>query len=245
MEKEKPILVEVTTKNTGALTMGIISILIGVLALLVGWIPFLGLLAMPAAVIGLLLAFIGIILALLKKFKGILMPFLGGVICSIALIIPILSAGGSSVAISKSIKETSKQMNIESTAKETKEKEEKAEYINTYLDLYDIQAKYMDSMFDGRVPGVLFKLRNRGDRQLDMIEVTVYFKDPNGSIIYEENFHPVLISEFSFTDTKPLKPGYIWQMESGKFYSVKSVPEEWVEGSVEMKITDIRFSKEK
>lgn len=77
-----------------------------------------------------------------------------------------------------------------------------------------------------------------------MVEVTVYFKDPGGSIIYEEDFHPVLVSEFSFTDSKPLKPGYIWQMESGKFYSVKSVPEEWAEGSVEIKITDIRFSKE-
>lgn len=244
MENEKTIKVEVDTKNTGALTMGIISIVIGVLALLIGWVPFLGLLAIPAAAIGLGLAFIGVILAILKKFKGILMPSLGGFISIIALIIPIVSTGSSSVAISKSISETSFHRNEEETARETKEKKDKTEYINTYLDLYDTQAKYMDSMLHGKVPGVLFKLRNRGDHQLDEVEVTVYFKDPSGSIIFEEDFHPVLVFKSSFTNSKPLKPGYIWQMESGKFYSVKSVPGEWAEGSVKMKITDIRFSKE-
>ena len=242
MEQGKPIQVEVTTQNTGALTMGIISIVVGVLALLVGWVPFLGLLAMPVAGIGLLLAFVGIILALVKKAKGILLPLLGVGISLIALIIPMLSTAGSSMAISESMKKA-KQASGENATIPTKEMEEKSAYINTYLDLYETRARYMNSVLDGRVPGVLFKLRNRGDRQLDKVEVTVYFKDSTGRIIHEEDYTPILVSEFSFNDNKPLKPGYIWQMESGRFYSAKSVPEEWVEGSVDMKITDIRFSK--
>lgn len=247
MENEKAIRVEVDTKNTGALTLGIISIIIGVLALLVGWVPFLGLLAIPAAVIGLFLAFIGLILALAKKFKGILMPSIGALISFIALIIPILSTGSSSIAISKSLEDAAAHKISEKTARETKEKTDKTdkrEYIDNYLDIYDTEAKYIDSMLEGKVPGVLFKLKNKGDRSLDMVEVTVYFKDTTGAIIYEEDFHPVFISEFSFTDSKPLKPGYIWQMEKDKFYPAKSVPQEWVEGSVNIEITDIRFSKE-
>jgi hypothetical protein len=242
MEQRKPVQVEVTTQNTGALTMGIISIVVGVLALLFGWIPFLGLLAIPVALIGLLLAGIGIVLALVKKTKGILLPLLGAGISSIALIISMLSTVGSSMAISESMKKA-RQISEENATIPTKEMEEKSAYINTYLDLYDIQVKYHDSELHGRVPGILFKLKNRGDRQLDKVEVTVYFKDSNGKVISEEDYTPILVSEFSFNDDKPLKPGYIWQMESGKYYMAKSVPEEWVEGSVEMKITDIRFSK--
>jgi hypothetical protein len=61
--------------------MGIIATVVGVLALLVGWFPFLGLLAIPVAVIGLLLGGVGVLFALYKEFKGIGMPLLGGSIC--------------------------------------------------------------------------------------------------------------------------------------------------------------------
>lgn len=117
-------------------------------------------------------------------------------------------------------------------------------YIAEQMELYDITARYMDSFLDGRIPGVLFKIRNQGDKTLRQVEVTVYFKDANGSIIAEEDFLPVLVSEYSFSrDNKPLKPGYVWQMESGKFYSAKSVPSEWQEGNVEAVITDIEFAE--
>lgn len=243
MEKEKPIQVEVTTQNTGALTMGIISIVVGVLALLVGWVPFLGLLAIPVALVGLLLAGIGIVLALLKKAKGILLPLLGVGISFIALIIPMLSTAGSSMAISESLK---KEMQIsgENATIPTKEMEEKSAYISNYLDLYETEARYMDSQLYGRVPGVLFKLKNRGDRTLDRVKVTIYFKDSNGSVIHEEDYTPIFATDWPNL-TKPLKPGYIWQMERGEFYSPRSIPKEWADGSFEMKITDIKFSKSK
>ncbi len=242
--------------------MGIIATVVGVLALLVGWVPFLGLLVIPVAIIGLLLAGIGVVLALIKGFKGIGMPLLGGAICVVALILPILSTGGTTAAITEAAKESSMriarqkqsqdtnvaqassaQIEGQKQAQETEAVKEKAAYIHDHVVLYDVETRYMDSILDGKVPGVLFKLRNNGDRQLDMVKVTVYFKDATGAVIFEENFTPVLVSDFSIGDSKPLKPGYVWQMESGKFYSAKSVPSEWKEGSVDAKVTDIRFAK--
>lgn len=230
--------VTITTKNTPALTMGIISIVLGVLAMLVGWIPFLGLIAIPVAAIGAFLAFIGLVLALVKKFKGIGMPLLGGIICFIAIVISIGSTGSTSVAISEAIEETNASLN-EANAQETKEEKE---YIESYLELYDIEAAYHETYLDGTVPGVLFKIKNSGTKTLNKIKVVVYFKDSGGNVIAEESYSPVLISEFSFNDDKPLKPGYVWSMEQNKFYSAKSVPTEWEEGSVEVMITDIDFA---
>jgi hypothetical protein len=232
--------VTVTTKNTTALTMGIIAIVLGVLAMLVAWLPFLGLLAIPVAVVGLFLAFIGVILAAIRKFNGLAMPLLGGVICGIAVVISIGSTGSTSLAITEAMEESSSAR----TAEKEKESKEEQAYIENHIELYDIEAKYHESYLDGKVPGVLFKIKNTGDRTLNKVEVVVHFKDASGSIIAEEDYFPVLISEYSFNDDKPLKPGYVWQMEKNKFYSAKSVPSEWKEGAVDIQITEIRFAPE-
>jgi hypothetical protein len=119
-----------------------------------------------------------------------------------------------------------------------------AAYIADNLELYDVSAKYMNAALDGKVPGVLFKIRNNGEQSLDRVEVTIYFKDASGRIIAEEDYHPVLVSEYSFSgDNKPLKPGYVWQMERGKFYSAKKVPDEWAEGQIDAAITNIKFAE--
>ena len=238
--KEQNATVTVTTKNTPALTMGIIAIVLGVMAMLVAWLPFLGLLAIPVAAIGLLLAFIGVILAAVRKFNGLAMPLLGGVICGIAVVISISSTGSTSLAITEVMEESS------TTRKAAQEKEtaEEKEYAKNYIELYDIEAKYHESLLDGTVPGVLFKLKNMGDRTLTRVEVTVFFKDASGSIIAEEDYFPVLVSEYSFNDDKPLKPGYVWSMEKNKFYTAKSVSTEWEEGSVDIEISDIDLAPE-
>jgi hypothetical protein len=127
---------------------------------------------------------------------------------------------------------------------QTEEDVAEATYIAGYLRLYDVSAKHTDSLLDGRVPGILFKVQNTGDKSLDRVEVTVFFKDADGRTIAEEDFLPVLVSEYSFSgDNQPLKAGYIWQMEEGKFYAAKQVPSEWKEGSFEAVITDIEFSE--
>lgn len=117
---------------------------------------------------------------------------------------------------------------------------EKQDYIKN-VQLYDLQAKYYENMFSGNVPGVRFKLKNNGDRTLKEVEVTVYFKDKNGATISEEDYHPVLVSEYSFSDSKPLKPNYVWSMGKYKYYSAESVPSEWKEGAVTAKITNLEF----
>lgn len=118
---------------------------------------------------------------------------------------------------------------------------EKQAYIHNVV-LYDLKAKYHRTYLDERVPGVEFKLRNKGTRTLNEVEVTVYFKNAAGIVIAEEDYHPVLVTEYSFSsDSKSLKPNYIWQMEKDHFYQAKSVPTEWKEGAVSAKITNIEF----
>ncbi|MBM4035362.1 MAG: hypothetical protein FJ291_26770 [Planctomycetes bacterium] len=121
---------------------------------------------------------------------------------------------------------------------------EKREYLRS-VHLYDLKAKYYDSILDQRVPGVQFKLRNAGERTLARVEVTVYFEDAWGNVVAEEDYVPVLLSSYRLEQTKPLRPGYIWQMERGKFYQAKSVPSEWQEGKVHAKVTDVEFASAK
>lgn len=117
---------------------------------------------------------------------------------------------------------------------------QKMYYINDNLVLYDFTSKVYDSVLDGKVPGVDFKIKNTGDKTLKKIEVTVYFKDSSDNVIYDEKFYPVLVTQFG-TDNESLNPGYIWQQEQGKFYAAKKVPSEWQEGNAVAKITDIEF----
>jgi tetratricopeptide (TPR) repeat protein len=131
--------------------------------------------------------------------------------------------------------------------RETKEKiadfKEKQTYLEK-IDLYDFEASTIDSYLEKNIPAVKFKLKNNGDRVLSEVEVTVYLKDENDRIIAEEDFYPVLVSNYSFSgDNKPLKAGYIWELERGKWYTIKDAPTEWEVGNAEAKITNIEFKK--
>lgn len=119
----------------------------------------------------------------------------------------------------------------------------KQDYINK-VELYDLKAAYYDSYFEGKIPGVEFKIKNKGDKTLLEIEVTAYFKNAEGTIIAEEKYYPVLVSVYSISGSnRPLKPNYIWQQERGKFYKADRVPSEWKEGAVSAKITNIEFEE--
>ncbi len=132
---------------------------------------------------------------------------------------------------------------IEETKQEIQEIQEKKKYLSNVV-LYDLKAKYYETYLEKKVPGVEFKLKNKGDRTLKEVEVTVYFKDANGTVIAEKQYHPVLVTKYSFgRNNKPLKPNYIWQMERGKFYKADSVPSEWKQGSVSANITNIEFAE--
>jgi len=132
---------------------------------------------------------------------------------------------------------------LEETKKEIKSFQEKQAYVKNVV-LYDLKAKYHKTYLEERVPGVEFKLKNKGNKTLNEVEVTVYFKDATGTIIAEEDYHPVLVTKYSFSgNNKPLKPNYVWQMERGHFYKAESVPTEWKEGAVSAKITNIEFAE--
>lgn len=89
-----------------------------------------------------------------------------------------------------------------------------------------------------------FKLKNNGDRVLSKVKVTVYLKDQSGKVIGEEDFYPVIVSSLSLSgNRKPLKPGYIWEIERGKVFTMKDAPTEWQVGNATAKITEIEFEE--
>jgi hypothetical protein len=117
---------------------------------------------------------------------------------------------------------------------------DKLQYIAN-IELYDFKAAYMDSVLQKHLPGVEFKLKNKGTKTIKEIKVTVYFKDKDGNVIHEENFYPVHAA--SFKPSGPLKAGYIWQMERGHFYTAKNVPSEWKQGNAVASVTDLEIDE--
>ena len=116
---------------------------------------------------------------------------------------------------------------------------EKINYMSN-IEVYDFVSKYYESYLGGKDAGVVFKIKNNGNKELKRIQLTVFFKDNSGNIIHEKKFTP--ISEYSWdNNNKSLKPNHIWQMEKGHYYNAENVPSEWKEGSAEVKITSIDF----
>jgi hypothetical protein len=109
------------------------------------------------------------------------------------------------------------------------------------LKLYDLETGLYDTYLDKRVPGVKFKLKNEGDLTLSRVEVTIFFKDAMGTTIYEESFVPISLTSFTLGKRGPLRPGYIWELKRGTFYTAKSIPTEWKSGAAEARITDLDF----
>jgi len=119
---------------------------------------------------------------------------------------------------------------------------DEAAYIKNSLRLYELEAKYFDSMFEGRVPGVDFKIKNEGDKTINSLTVKVVFFDGNDQPIAEELYYPVNVGGFGMgNEDKPLRPNYIWQQEADRFYTAKMVPSEWSEGKARATIIDVEF----
>lgn len=118
---------------------------------------------------------------------------------------------------------------------------EKMEYMEN-VEITEFEAKRIDTYRDKGVPAIRVSLKNNGRRSLDKVKVTVYFQDKNGNTIYEEDFHPVLVSGYSIHNNKPLKAGYVSEMEEGKYFTLKSKLSEWDESKTIIKIVDITFT---
>ena len=135
------------------------------------------------------------------------------------------------------------EVGIEKTTKAMKEFTEKMNYMDK-VEVTEFIAKRIDTYSEKNIPAVRISLKNNGDRSLDEVKVIVYFKDKDGNTIFEEDYYPVLVSKYSFSgDNKPLKPGYVKEMEKDKYYTLKSALSEWQEGKAVAKVVDIEFTK--
>jgi membrane protein implicated in regulation of membrane protease activity len=85
----------------GANPLGIASLVLGISACVFCWIPFLGLLAIPLAAIGLLLAVIGITSVVVGKKSSLAFPSSGAVVCIVAILVALFVTGGISTLIAK------------------------------------------------------------------------------------------------------------------------------------------------
>ena len=85
--------------------------------------------------------------------------------------------------------------------------------------------------------GIFGEIKNTGDRTLSEVEIKVYYLDNQGQTIYEDTYHPVLVSSWS-SDSKSLKPNY-----SEKFgYNADKVPSEWSK-KIKVYVTNIEFEE--
>jgi hypothetical protein len=78
---------------TGTSGFGVASLVLGIIACLTCWIPFIGLLSMPLAALGLFFGFIGLCVSMIGRRSGVGMPVAGAVVCATALYIAIGTTG--------------------------------------------------------------------------------------------------------------------------------------------------------
>lgn len=135
------------------------------------------------------------------------------------------------------------EIGIESTTREMNDFTEKMNYMDNIV-ITEFVAKRIDTYSKKGVPAVRISLKNIGDRSLDKVKIIVYFQDENGNTIFEEDYHPVLVSDYSFRENnKPLKPGYVEEMEKDKYYTLETALTDWKEGKAIIKVVDIEFTK--
>lgn len=135
------------------------------------------------------------------------------------------------------------ELGIKNTTTAMNEFTEKMNYMDK-VEITEFSAKRIDTYSKKSVPAVRISLKNKGDKSLDQVKVIVYFQDKNGSTIFEEEYNPVLVSKYSFSgNNKPLKAGYVKEMEEGKYYTIDSALTDWAEGKTIAKVVDIEFSK--
>src|ERR1700749_4564465 len=114
---------------------------------------------------------------------------------------------------------TAETERIAAQAAKNQKKQSDLAYAKAHLEIYDFTASYQNAMLGGKTAGVNFKLKNNGEKTFTEISVNVYFQDDKGTTLAEENFCPVLATQYSIGEKKPLKPGYIRQQERNSFYA--------------------------
>jgi hypothetical protein len=88
------------------------------------------------------------------------------------------------------------------------------------------------------------KVKNEGDKPLKEVEVTVYFPDAEGNVIFEKSYTPVLATSGDYVslmggNNDPLKPGYIRSFG----YVVEDCPSECAPKKVQLAVTNVEFMR--
>jgi len=112
------------------------------------------------------------------------------------------------------------------------------------VEIHRFEATHINTLSRKNIPAVRFKLNNTGDRNLNKVSITIYFKNAIGKIIKEKNYHPIFVTEYKNSrNTKPLEAGHSWDMPEGEYYTIDDMPSEWQDGEAEIKVTDLEFVK--
>ena len=131
---------------------------------------------------------------------------------------------------------------IEEIEDKLAEQKMKRDYFDK-VEIFDFEATRIDTYLDKNIPAVRFAIRNRGDRSLDKVEVTVYFYDRNKNAIFEKTYYPVLVSSYGLNNNSPLKPNYIKRQKENNYYTIDELGSEWA-GKADAIVSDIEFSEE-
>lgn len=118
----------------------------------------------------------------------------------------------------------------------------KQSYISNHLVLFEVEAKHIKTYEHDRVPAIRYAIKNNGSETLTKIRVTVFFLDKQGIPFDEEEYLPVLVSDYNIGDSRPLRPNYTFRMDRNRWMTVDRLGDEWG-GEIEIKITDIEFAE--
>jgi hypothetical protein len=175
--------------------------------------------------------------------RGGMRPIFFSVLAAWALVgcepVTTSSNGASSVAITGERRADAPATMSDSWPSESNADEQT--YIRDKIKVYDIDGRFFDSILDGRVPGIRFKIKNIGARTLREVRVRLLFKDESGTVIYENDYSPVLAGALYDSDP-PLRPNYVWQNDRNQFYSPSGIPSEVDPRKTEVRVIDIEFA---
>ncbi len=119
-----------------------------------------------------------------------------------------------------------------------KESEEEI-YIREYMDLLDYNVKIHTKYNNDRIPGISeIEIKNRGEKNLNEVTITVYFQDENYNDI-AENSILVIGNIYDYNDG--LKSNYSWKMDNDKFYELENLSEEVSLSRYRVEISEIEF----
>jgi predicted small lipoprotein YifL len=84
------------------------------------------------------------------------------------------------------------------------------------------------------------QLKNKGDKNLSKVEVTVYFQDADGNNIFDQAFD-VIGNRYDTYSQAELKANYSFKMEDDYFYTIDNLSDEIDIKKYSVKVTSVDF----